>query len=40
MNETEFEFNENYLVYLAFHAYTNKFFELTHLNPYQYLNGG
>jgi Myotubularin-like phosphatase domain len=37
-NELSFEFTEGYLVYLAYHCFTSKYFELTHLNPLYYLN--
>eukprot|EP00347_Sterkiella_histriomuscorum_P021540 403333619 len=37
INPTQFQFNTEYLVYLAFHCFSNKFFEFVHLNPTQQL---
>ncbi len=39
MNRTEFEFTEEMLVYMAYHAFSCKYYELTHLNPLEYLVG-
>ncbi|CDW76870.1 myotubularin-related protein 2 [Stylonychia lemnae] len=36
LNQTQFQFNSEYLVFMAYHALTNKFFEFIHVNPTQH----